>query len=244
MLSILVFFFKSSHSPGVGLPVQGPSSGESGSRGWRGGEGGLGPLEMAAPGRGGVKWIFQTPRPSPTLHLLIQSPPLSQSRPGSAKCDLAPLIAGGGCGAGAAVLVLLEKPGWCAGGREDPPPQAPTSLRAWPMRVGRARPCPTHTQRQTRRGRWGPRGFLATLLAPGNTLGPRDPLCCCPSRPARPHRMCSRLPHQADFPLWGLLSRNQAQAHSPCPRLQPPPTPVGYPWKTWVCSHLSSSQWR
>ena len=46
--------------------------------------------------------LTPTPRPSPTLHLLIQSPPLSQSQPGSAKCDLAPLIAGGGCGAGAA----------------------------------------------------------------------------------------------------------------------------------------------
>ena len=174
---------------------------------------------MAAPGRGGVKWIFQTPHPSPTLHLLIQSPPLSQSRPGSAKCDLAPLIAGGGCGAGASRE---------AGGREDPPPQAPPSLRARPMRVERARPCPTHTHThthtQTRTRWWGPRGFLSTLLAPGNTLGPRDPLCWCPQQACpHPQAVLSQSPPSRLPSVGAPLPVTRPRPPRPAPGCNPPP---------------------
>lgn len=138
---------------------------------------------MAAPWRGGVKWIFQTPRPSPTLHLLIQSPPLSQSRPGSAKCDLAPLIAGG-----AAVLARRRQ-------RRPPSPgaQQPAGVAD---EGGKGPTLPnTHTYTRTHDG-GGLGGFLAKLLVPGNGLGPRahsvlvPPQASVPS-PSPPRRLPS-----------------------------------------------------
>lgn len=183
-------FFQEQPLPGCQPPSAGPLVRGAGDGGP--GRGALGQLEMAAPWRGGVKWIFQTPRPSPTLHLLIQSPPLSQSRPGSAKCDLAPLIAGG-----AAVLARRRQ-------RRPPSPgaQQPAGVAD---EGGKGPTLPnTHTYTRTHAHTMvGASGASwPSCWSLGMVLDPEPTLCWCPHRPQCRHRH-----HHADFPPWGLLSQ-------------------------------------
>ena len=96
----------------------------------------------------------------------------------------------------------------------------------------------THTHTHTRDG-GGLEGFLAKLLVPGNTPGPRAHFVLVPPQASVPSPSPpSRLPSMG-VPL---------PVTRPRPTGPPPacshPTPVGYPWKAWLCLHLSSSPWQ
>lgn len=143
--------------------------------------GGLEPLELAAPWRGCVRWIFLTPRPPPHS-ISVGSPGHYPSPcPGSAKCDPAPLIARGGRSAAGLVRLWLRRPPSQNGVHR---PQA--ALRCGPCRWEGRDPAYLHTLLGAPRG--------ACLLAeslPGQFSGTNSPVCSGASnRATHAHKPC------------------------------------------------------
>lgn len=182
---------------------------------------------------------FPDSQPLPHTPFAYSIPAIIPVPAGSAKCDLAPLIAGGGCGAGAA-----REAGLVRRRQRRPPSPGAHQPAGVANECGKGPTLPnTHTHRHAHGGgglgaswprcwplgiSWTQRPFV--LVPPAGLPAPTGCAVAVPTK-------------QASL-RGGSSPSNQAQAHSPCPRQQPPPTPVGYPWKACVCSHLSSSQWR
>lgn len=134
--------------------------------------------------------------------------------PGSAKCDLAPLIASGGC------AVLPRKPGWCSREGSLPDGAGP----APPRRSGPTLPT-------TRMVHWGlgtgGASWPSRYTPPPQCLGTESPfLLVAPHRP--PHSTAAlahfcNLDHQADFSLQRSLFQHSDPGRQPCWGLQLPP---------------------
>lgn len=208
----------SSHSLGSQPPSAGPLSGEPGMAGRGGGAGAAGDRSSLE----AVKWIFQTPAPPPHSICLFNPRWLSQSRPSSAKCDLAPLIAGGAGGA------------MHAGGREDPS-QALQQPAGVADEGGKGLTLPlthTHIPRTDTHTMVGASGLPGQAVGPGNGLGP---LCAgAPIGLSAVTVTTTRLPPVGPPPL-----SNQAQARWPGPG-SAYPTPLGCSGRPGsVCTSLS-----
>ena len=117
------------------------------------------------------------------------------------------------------MLVLLEKPGWCAGGREDTPSPGAHQPAGVADEGGKGPTLPnTHTHTHTHTRWWGPRGLPGQVAGPWEYSWTQSPLCA-----GAPTGLSAVTVTTKQTSLHGGSSpSNQAQAHWPSPGLQPP----------------------